>query len=87
MSDERSPLLQNRPQNEYTTPEASDDSAIEQQVQDPPQKSHLVFVGTESLDPSCGLTLSTTSPGNTNGGRYLSHRNGPNDYRLLYVFP
>ena len=87
MSDERSPLLQTGPQNETATTEASGDSAIEQQVQDPPQKSHLVFVSGKPLDPFCGATLSITSPGNTDGSRYISYRNGPNDYRFLYVFP
>jgi hypothetical protein len=55
MPDERSPLLQNRPQNEYTTPEPLGDSAIEQQAQDPPRKSHLVFVGCQILKSSIGL--------------------------------
>ena len=50
MPDERSPLLPNEPQNGYTTPEPPDDSAIEQQAQDPPQKSHLVFVGAKFLN-------------------------------------
>jgi len=52
MPDERSPLLTNGSQNEYTSPtlEPPGDSAIEQQAQDPPQKSHLVFVGAKFLN-------------------------------------
>lgn len=57
MPDERSPLLPNGPQNEYTAPEPPGDSAIEQQAQDPPQKSHLVFVGAKFLNLFLGLTF------------------------------
>jgi len=56
MPNERSPLLPNGPQNEYTAPEPPGDSAIEQQAQDPPQKSHLVFVGCQILEYILRLT-------------------------------
>jgi len=57
MPDERSPLLSNRPQNEYTASEPPSDLAIEQQAQDPPQKSLLVFVGAKFLNLFLRLTL------------------------------
>jgi hypothetical protein len=60
MSTESTPLLQNA-QNGYSTPnsmlEVASDSAIEQQLapgQDPPEKSHLVFVRTKFLNLSLG---------------------------------
>ena len=53
MSSESTPLLQNA-QKGYTKPnpgvELHGDSAIEQQVQGPPQKSLLVFVGAKFLN-------------------------------------
>jgi hypothetical protein len=43
--------------------------------------------GCQILESISRSNFSITSAGNTNGSRYLSHRIGPNDYRVLYVFP